>query len=98
MIVAFNVEHQIRVACQGPCTQTCQTQFMPIARRTSCRVTADVPVGLLQRINEAQRRWLGIFAQVVINRSLNIPAGLITRDDRLGRQTYVPDRPCAFTR
>ena len=57
---------------------------MGVTRRARGRVAPYVGVGLLQRIDEAERNSLAGFVQVVGNSLVNIPVGLLTRDDCLG--------------
>ena len=52
-------------------------------------MTSDVGVGLLQRIDETQGSLPGILAQVVGNGLVNIPVGLLARDDWPGFYPWV---------
>ena len=45
---------------------------------------ADVAVRVLQGVDEAERSGLGAFGQVVGDRVLDVPMGLLARDDGLG--------------
>ena len=47
-------------------------------------MTSDVAVGLLQRIDKAECDGFGGFSQVVGNSIIDIPVGLLARDDGLG--------------
>jgi hypothetical protein len=71
----FNVEDQIRIALQGPGTQAGQVQFMGVSRRANGWLAGDLEIGLLQHLDEAERNLLASFAQVVIDRFLDISAG-----------------------
>ena len=46
-------------------------------------MAGNVAVGLLQRIDKAKRHGLICFSQIVGNGLVNIPVGLLARDDRL---------------
>ena len=50
----------------------------------TCRMAADVRIGLLQGVDEAQRGSLGVFGHVVRECILDILLGLLARDDGLG--------------
>src|SRR5574337_1498075 len=82
VIGALDVEHEVRVAWQWPGAQPGQVEFVGVTRRARCRMASDVPVGLLQRIDEAKGHGLIGFSQIVGNGLINIPVGLLTRDDR----------------
>ena len=71
----IDVEDEIRIALQGPRTQVRQIQFMSVAWRANGRLAGDLEIGLLHRPNETERNLLACFAQVVIDRILDIPAG-----------------------
>ena len=77
------LEHEVRVARQRPCAQARQVEFMGVAWRTCGRVATDVPVSLLQRIDEADCHGFARLTQVVGDGLVHIPVGLLTRDDRL---------------
>ena len=47
-------------------------------------MAADVRIGLLQGVDEAQRGSLGVFGHVVRECILDILLGLLARDDGLG--------------
>lgn len=70
----IDVEDEIRIALQGPGTQARQIQFMGVARRANGRLAGDLVIGLLQRLNETERNLFACFAQVEIDRILDIPA------------------------
>jgi len=50
----IEVKHKIRVTSQWPTAQPRQVQFMCVAWRARCRMTADVSEGTLQRIDKTQ--------------------------------------------
>lgn len=79
----FDVEDQVRIACQRPEAQTGKIQLVRVAGRSAGRMAADVGVGLLQRVNEVQRGFIGPLAQVVSDGLIDISIGQLTRDDRL---------------
>lgn len=54
-------------------------------------MTADVRVGLFQRINKAESRIVGTFVQVVPNGFIYIPASQRARDDRSGFHALLRD-------
>lgn len=77
----LHVEHQVGIAGQWPGTKARQTQLMGVAWRTGGRMTANVRVGLLQRINESEGRVFGIFGQVVRYGVFDVPVGLFARNN-----------------
>lgn len=84
MVRTLNVEHEVWIARQRPCAQTRQVEFMGVAWRTCGRVATDVPVSLLQRIDEAHCHGFARLTQVVGDGLVHIPICLLTRDDWLG--------------
>ena len=64
-------------------------EFVGVAWRTCGRVATDVGVGLLQRIDEAERDSFARLTQVVGDSLVNVPVGLLTRDDCLGLQALA---------
>ena len=46
-------------------------------------MTSDVRVGVLRGVDEAQRGRLGVFGHVVRECILDVPLGLLVRDDQL---------------
>ena len=84
VVVALDVEDQMRVARQRPGTQTGEIQLVCVAGRAGGRMASDVDVGLLQGFDEAQCSLPGVLAQVVPDSLIDIPVGELTRDDGLG--------------
>lgn len=80
----LDVKHDVRVAVQRPGAQAWQVELVGVTRRARGRVAPYVGIGLLQRIDEAERNSLAGFVQVVGNSLVNIPVGLLMRDDCLG--------------
>lgn len=71
----IDVEDEMRIAMQRPETQARQIQFMGVARRANGRLAGKLAIGMFQRRDEAERNLPARFAQVVIDRILDIPAG-----------------------
>jgi hypothetical protein len=51
----FTIKHEIGKAFERPCAQTRQVQFVGVAWGTRARMLANMPVGIFQCIDEAQR-------------------------------------------
>lgn len=49
-------------------------------------MAADVAVGMLQGIDEAERGLLRAFGQAILDGLVHVPMGRFARDDRLGLQ------------
>ena len=56
---------------------------MGVARGSGRRVSANMRIRLLQRINETGRRLFGSVAQVARDGLIDIPVGQLARNDRL---------------
>ena len=84
VVGVLDIEDQIGIPSQRPGTKARQVQLVGVSRRASGRMPADVAVRVLQGVDEAERGCLGIFGQVVGDRVLDIPMGLLARDDGLG--------------
>jgi hypothetical protein len=89
-IITLQVEHQKRVSRQRPGTKTGQAQLMSVAGGAGGGMMAEVLVGLFQGINKAQCSPNCALCQIEIKGSISVPAGLLTRDDGLGRQALAP--------
>ena len=50
---------------------------------------ADVAVRVLQDVDEAERGGLGALSQIVGDRVLDVPVGLLARDDGLGLHDWL---------
>lgn len=61
-------------------------------------MATNVGVGLLQRIDETERHSLAGLNQIVVNRLIDIPVGLLTRDDCLGLHALAADLAALRTR
>ena len=83
VIVTFDVKNQTRIAHEWPGSQTRQFQFVGIARRASRRMSGDMIVGVLKRIDEAERDPFASVSKIVIDGLFDIPVGSFTRDDGL---------------
>jgi|GEM_PF-5112363 hypothetical protein len=59
-------------------------------------MSADVAVGALQGVDEAERGSLGTFGQVVRDRNLDVPVGLLARDDGLDLHDRLRVLPAAL--
>ena len=73
VIVALDVEHQMRVARQRPEPQARKVQLVGVTGRAGGRAASDVDVGLLQCIDDTRRSLRRAFAQVVRDGLINIP-------------------------
>lgn len=69
---------------------------MSVLRRARGRMLADAAVRALQGVDEAERGGLGAFGQVVGDRALDIPMGLLARDNGLGLQDRLRVSPVAL--
>jgi hypothetical protein len=67
VVVSFDIEDQVRIFLQWPETQSGKVQFMGISGEASARVTTDVAICPLQRINEAESSFRRILAQVRVD-------------------------------
>src|SRR5262245_40850063 len=83
MVHTFNVEHQKGEALQRPATQAGKRKFKRVSRRSCGRTISDLPVCRVQGINEAQCSLGPGFAEVVINRSFDIPTSQLAQEDGL---------------
>lgn len=84
VVRALDVKHQMRVAGQWPDTQAQQIEFVRVTRRARAKVATDMGVGLLQRVDETLCCLLCSLIQVIGNGLVNVPVGLLTRNDCLG--------------
>ena len=98
LLWALDVKNEMGIARQWPEAQTGQVQFVGLTWRSGSRMATDVRISLLQGINEAERRLLSTFAEVVGNRIVNVPVGQLTRNDRLGRHPRAPSLAALRTR
>lgn len=92
------VENQIRVASEGPRAQVGDAQGVTVAWGACGSVLANVPICLLQGVDEAQGCVGGVLAQIVVDRCLDVRAGLGTRNDGFGLHALVPDAGPVRTR
>lgn len=83
----FDMENPIGTPRQRPAAQARQVQFVRVAGQAGRRVAADVAIGLLQGVDESRRCRPGILSQVVRDGLVDVPGGLLTRDDRLPSPT-----------
>mgnify|MGYP001553119034 FL=1 len=90
MVVALHVEDDVRIVWNQPESQLWQIQFMGVAWGTRGRMTTDIAVGLLQGIDETQRRIDRTLLQVVSNGLIDIPICLRAWDNRLYLQGFPP--------
>jgi hypothetical protein len=90
MVVAFDVENQVREAGQPPSAKAWQVQLVGVARRSGTRMAAQVSKGLLDGIDPCQRGPFSAFAEAVGDGVVDIPQGLLARDDRLDFQARAP--------
>jgi hypothetical protein len=90
MVVALDVENQVRKACQPPEAKAWQVQLVGVARRSGTRMAAQVSEGLLNGIDQCQRGSFSAFAKVVGNGVVDVPQRLLARDDRLDFQERAP--------
>jgi Glutathione S-transferase, C-terminal domain len=65
MVRVLDVEDEIGIARQRPESQSGQIQLMGVTRRAGRRMSADVHIGTLQGVDEAQRGSLSVFGHVV---------------------------------
>ena len=86
VIVALNMEDEIRITGQRPVAQARQVQLMGVAGCTRGGMASDVNVGLLQRFDEAQRGLLRASLEVVLYGLIGISVGHLTQDDGFGLQ------------
>jgi hypothetical protein len=84
VVEVLDVEDQIAIPRQRPAAKVRQVQLVGVSRRASVRMPADVAVRVLQGVDAAERGGLGAFGQVVGDRVLDVPIGLLARDDGLG--------------
>lgn len=84
VVGALDVEDQIGIPGQRPRAQAWKVQLVGVARRARARMAAYVRIGSLQGTDEAQRCSPGIFRQVVCERILDVPMGLLARDNGPG--------------
>ena len=87
VIVLLDVKNHVGVALERPHAQPRQIQLVGIAWRARLWVSANVVVGLLQRLNEAQGHLITRLLEVVIDSALSILAREFAGDDRFGFQT-----------
>lgn len=83
VVWVLNEEHEVRIVRQRPDAQPGQIEFVGVTRKAGGRMATDVSVSLFQCINETKRDTLACFVQIVCNCIIDIPVGLLTRDDRL---------------
>lgn len=84
VVGVLDIEDQIGIPSQRPGAKARQVQLVGVSRRAGGRMPADVAVGVLQGVDEAERGCLSTFGQVVGDRVLDVPMGLLARDDGLG--------------
>ena len=89
VIISFRIENQKREAPKLPMPQPHQIQFMSVARRTRCRMPADVCIGMLQCINEAQSNRGVSLSQVIQDCFIDVLMGELARYDRLGLPPFA---------
>lgn len=81
----------MRILLQRPETQAGKIQFMGIPGGAGARMRADVTVCSLQRINDTERGFRGMFAQVLDDRLVAVLLGQFTRHNRFGPYRRAPD-------
>lgn len=91
VVVPLNVEDQMRIFLQRPETQSGKVQFVSISGEASAWMTADMTICLLQRINEAESGFRGIFAQVIVDCLVSVLPGQFTRNNGFGHYRRAPD-------
>lgn len=96
VVGVLDVEDQIGIPRQRPGAKFRQVQLVGVSRRSRGRMPADVAVRVLQGVDEAERGGLGAFGQVVRDRVLDVPMGLLARDDGLGLHDRLRVLPVAL--
>ena len=83
VIVALDVEHEVRIP--GCCleAQDGQIQLMCIAGRTDAGVGADSCEGLLQFVDEAKRHLLGGLVEIVLDGRVGVAVRQLTQTNGL---------------
>lgn len=79
----FHLEHDMREAPERPGAQARQAELGGLACRAARRVPADVPVGRLERSDEAECNLNARLSKVALNGLIDIAARQLTRDDGL---------------
>lgn len=79
--IVFDIENQVRVALQRPAKQPWQIQVVGVAGNARRWMASDMAVGVLQSIDETERRLFGVFRQVIIESVLDILPGKRSRDE-----------------
>ena len=90
LVVALYIEDNVLIVWNQPESQLWQIQFMGVAWATRGRMATDMAIGLLQGIDETQRRIDRTLLQVVSNGLIDIPIGLRAWDNRLYLQGFPP--------
>ena len=86
----LDVEDEIGIPGQRPRPQSRQIELVRVPWRSRRGMAADVGVGTLQRIYEAQSCVRCALTHVMRDGLVDIPAGLLARDDDLDLQSRVP--------
>lgn len=86
VVVEFDIKDKVGAALQRPETEIWQVQFMSVTRRATRGVAADLAIGLLQGIDEAERRRFGALIEIMLDRLKRIQVGPFAWDDGLGFQ------------
>ena len=83
VILAFDVEDEIREALQRPAAQPWDVQLARVTGRSGGRLSTDVRVRPLESIDESQRGLPCALVEVVRDRLVHVPVGQDTRNDGL---------------
>ena len=83
VVVALDVEDQVRIAFQWPKAQARQIKLVGAPGRARWRVAGDVRIGLLQGVNESERGLSRVLTQVIRDGLIDILVGPLTWNDCL---------------
>lgn len=84
VILTFDVKNELRISIQRPATQTGQIERVRIARRSGCRISADVRIRVLQCRDKSECSLFCILVQVMRNRLVYIIQRDVAQNDSLG--------------
>ncbi len=81
VLVALDVEDEVRIAPQRPKAQIGKPELMRIARRPRRWLTCDVGVGFFERVNKPNGNPCRGFDQVTVDRFVYVPVRKFPRND-----------------
>lgn len=98
VVAARDVEDQVWMVRERPGPQTGEIQLMRVAQRADCWMSTDLFESVLQFIDEADRRLLGILCEVVRKAIIYALAGSLAQRDALRLYRLAADLPARVTR